>query len=71
MSYPTPHIVRRNFTLRAFDFPFLVFDDPTLEVNETFLAPAVEKILEIPDYKEFQKELEATVRILLWVQGMP
>jgi hypothetical protein len=71
VSYPTPHIVRRNFTLRAFDFPFLVFDDPTLEVNETFLAPAVEKILEILDYKEFQKELEATVRKLLWVHGMP
>ncbi|KAH9011802.1 Di-copper centre-containing protein [Lactarius pseudohatsudake] len=59
LSYPSPHIVRRNFTLRPFDIPLVVFTDPSLEANTTFLAPAVEKILEIPDYKEFQKALEA------------
>ena len=59
LSYPSPHIVRRNFTLRPFDIPFVVFTDPTLEANKTFLASAVEKILEIPDYKVFQKEVEA------------
>jgi tyrosinase len=59
LSYPTPHILSRNFTLRPFDLPFLVFDQPTLEANTTFLASAVEKLLEIPDYKEFQKEVEA------------
>ncbi|KAH8994114.1 Di-copper centre-containing protein [Lactarius hatsudake] len=59
LSYPSPHIVRRNFTLRPFDIPLVVFTDPSLEANTTFLAPAVEKILEIPDYKGFQKALEA------------
>jgi len=59
LSYPTPHTLHRNFTLRPFDIPFLVLDDPTFEANRSFLAPAVEKILEISDYKEFQKEVEA------------
>jgi len=58
LSYPSPHIVRRNFTLRPFNIPFVVFTDPSLEANTTFLAHAVEKILEIPDYKGFQKALE-------------
>ena len=64
LSYPSPHIVRRNFTLRPFDIPFVVFKDtdPTLEANKTFLAPAVEKILKVPDYKTFQKEIEGLVR---------
>ena len=53
LSYPSPHIVRRNFTLRAFDIPFVVFKntDPTLEANKTFLAHAVEKILKVSDYR--------------------
>ena len=59
LSYPSPHIVRRNFTLRPFNIPFVVLTDPSLEANKTFLAPAVEKILETPDYKVFQKKLEA------------
>ena len=49
LSYPSPHIVRRNFTLRPFDIPFVVLTDPTLEANKRFLASAVEKILEISD----------------------
>jgi hypothetical protein len=36
--------------------------DPTLEANKTILAPAVEKILKVPDYKAFQKEIEGVVR---------
>ena len=59
LSYPSPHIVRRNFTLRPYDIPFVVLTDPSLEANKLFLAPAVEKILESTDYKEFQKEIEA------------
>ena len=59
LSYPSPHIVRRNFTLRPFDFPFVVLTDPSLKANTLFLAPVVEKILEISDYKEFQKKIEA------------
>jgi tyrosinase len=71
LSYPIPHTLSRNFTLRPFDLPFLVFDDPTLEANTSFLASAVEKILEIPYYKEFQKEVEAVVRNLLGCWRMP
>ena len=64
LSYPSPHIVRRNFTLRPFDIPFVVFKnaDPSLEANKTFLAHAVEKILKVPEYKTFQKEIEGVVR---------
>jgi tyrosinase len=61
LSYPSPHTLRRNFTLRPFDIPFVVFEylNPSLEANRTFLASAVKKILEIPDYKVFQKRIEA------------
>ncbi|KAF8257960.1 Di-copper centre-containing protein [Lactarius quietus] len=59
LSYPVLHNVRRNFTLLTFEIPFVGFTDHTLEANKTFLATTVEKILEIPDYKVFQKEIEA------------
>jgi len=64
VSYPSPHIIRRNFTLRPFNNGFVGFadTDPNMEANETFSASAVEKILELTDYREFQKELEAVVR---------
>ncbi|KAI9447351.1 hypothetical protein BJY52DRAFT_1228294 [Lactarius psammicola] len=54
LSYPYPHIMRRNFTLRPFYIPFVMFTDPMLD-NATFPALAIEKILEIADYKGFQK----------------
>ncbi|KAH8976448.1 Di-copper centre-containing protein [Lactarius deliciosus] len=65
VSYPSPHTVRRNFTLRPFkDLPASVsvfFTDPLKEANSSFLAPEIEKLLETPagDYKSFQAALEA------------
>jgi tyrosinase len=64
LSYPSPHILRRNFTLRPFDSPLLpaaFFPDPEKEANISFSASAIEIILESPaagDYKGFQEALE-------------
>ncbi|KAH9029997.1 Di-copper centre-containing protein [Lactarius hengduanensis] len=49
LSYPSPHISTS---------PLVVFTDPSLEANTTCLAPAVEKILEIPDYKSSRRRLK-------------
>ncbi|KAH8994117.1 Di-copper centre-containing protein [Lactarius hatsudake] len=65
LSYPSPHTVRRNFTLQPFgDLPASVsvfFTDPLKEANSSFLAAEIEKLLETPagDYKSFQAVFEA------------
>ncbi|KAH8978459.1 Di-copper centre-containing protein [Lactarius akahatsu] len=55
LSYPSPHTVRRDFTLQPFG------DLPLKEANSSFLAPEIEKLLETPagDYKSFQAAFEA------------
>jgi len=63
VSYPSPHILRRNFTLRPFDSPILppaFFPDPEKEANSSFSASAIEMVLESSagDYKGFQAALE-------------
>ena len=61
LSYPSPHTLRRNFTLRPFDIPGAVlFKYPLKEANSSFLAPEIEKLLETPagDYKNFQAAFE-------------
>ncbi|KAF8264723.1 Di-copper centre-containing protein [Lactarius quietus] len=65
LSYPSPHIVRRNFTLQPFELlppPLLEFiSDPQKEANTSFVASVIENILETPtgDFKGFQTALEA------------
>ena len=63
LSYPTPHTVRRNFTLLSFNLPFRSFliTDRQEMGNSSFTASIIEAILEIPagDYKGFQTVLEA------------
>lgn len=65
VSYPSPHVVRRNFTLQPFgDLPASVsifFTDPLKEANSSFLASEIEKLLETPagDYKNFHAAFEA------------
>ena len=60
LSYPSPHTVRRNFTLPAFNFPAPTFTDPLKEGNSSFSASAIETLLETPsgDYKGFQVAFE-------------
>jgi tyrosinase len=60
-SYPSPHVVRRNFTPLPFDFPYLYFTEPLKEGNASFSAAVVESILKTSagNYKSFQALLEA------------
>src|SRR6266404_906380 len=65
LSYPSPHNVRRNFTLQPFVdvIPSLTefIEDPLLLANTSITAAAVEKVLDTPapgDFKGFQKALE-------------
>ena len=60
LAYPSPHIVRRNFTLRPFTQPIPFFTEPQKEGNASFSAPAIESILETSagDFKGFQTALE-------------
>jgi tyrosinase len=60
LSYPSPHTLRRNFTLRPYDIQSPLFPDPTLEANATFSAAAIETLLATAagDFKAFQVALE-------------
>ncbi len=62
LSYPSSHILRRNFTLRPFELPSPFFiTDPEKEGNSSFSAPEIEAVLETSagDYKGFQAAFEA------------
>lgn len=61
ISYPSPHTLRRNFTLRPYNIPIPLFTDPTLEANASFSAAAIETVLAASagDFKGFQVALEA------------
>jgi tyrosinase len=61
LSYPVPHIVRRNYTLLPFDFPYLFFTEPRKEGNASFSASVVESILQTSagNFKSFHVSLEA------------
>ena len=61
LSYPSSHILRRNFTLQPYlnsDSPF--FSDRDLMANTTFTQAEVRKMVEgfEGDYKGFQKYFE-------------
>ena len=60
ISYPSSHILRRNFTLHPFAEPIPLFTDPQKEGNASFLEPVIEAALETSagDFKGFQKALE-------------
>lgn len=61
LSYPSPHTLRRNFTLLPFDLPLVFFTDPLKEANTSFSASAIEAVLNTSagDYKGFQTAFEA------------
>lgn len=64
LSYPSPHTLRRNFTLLAFDSSFLpsqFFTDPLKQANASFSASAIETLLETSagDYRDFQAAFES------------
>ena len=61
ISYPSPHIVRRNFTLLSFNLPFPLMTDKQKMGNTSFTASVIDAILETSagDYKGFQVPLEA------------
>jgi tyrosinase len=60
LSYPSPHTLRRNFTLLPFDLPVPVFLEPLKEGNASFSASAIEAVLNTSagDYKGFQTAFE-------------
>jgi tyrosinase len=61
LSYPSPHHVRRNFTLLSFkDIQVIIITDRQKIGNTSFSASVIEGILETPsgDYKRFQTMLE-------------
>jgi tyrosinase len=62
LSYPSPHILRRNFTLLPWkDIVFPLVTDPLKIGNTSFSASVIEALLETPagDFKGFQKVFEA------------
>ncbi|KAF8470980.1 Di-copper centre-containing protein [Russula ochroleuca] len=63
LSYPTPHTVRRNFTLLSFDLPLPnpLNTDKLKMGNTSFTASVIDAILgtSAGDFKGFQKVLEA------------
>jgi tyrosinase len=62
LSYPSPHTVRRNFSLLSFDQPSLatLFPDPLKLGNTSFTASVVKAILETSagDYRRLQVGIE-------------
>jgi tyrosinase len=71
LSYPSPHFLRRNFTLRPFaslPLPAGLIPDPQKEANATFSASAIEAVLgaSAGDYKGFQAAFE-TVEVRTWI----
>jgi tyrosinase len=72
LSYPSPHTLRRNFTLLAFGSSFLpaqFFPDPLKEANASFSASAIEAVLETSagDYKNFQAAFES-FEVRTWIR---
>jgi len=64
LSYPSPHILRRNFTLLAFASSFLpaeYFTEPQKEANTSFTASAINTLLKTTrgNYRNFQAGFEA------------
>jgi len=61
LSYPSSHILRRNFTLRPFEIQSLFITDPEKEGNSSFSASEIEALLETSagDYEGFQAAFEA------------
>jgi hypothetical protein len=61
ISYPSPHTIRRNFSLFPFDVPFPIFTKPGKMGNISILASTIEEVLDTPpgDFKGFQVAFEA------------
>ncbi|KAH9974195.1 hypothetical protein BJV77DRAFT_968416 [Russula vinacea] len=61
ISYPSPHTVRRNFTLYPFNVSLSIFTNPLLQGNQSILPSAVEAVLNasVGDFRGFQVPLEA------------
>jgi tyrosinase len=62
LSYPSPHTVRRNFTLQPYkDVTVPLVTDPQKIGNSSFAAAVVEVVLgtSAGEYKGFQTALEA------------
>ncbi len=61
LSYPSSHILRRNFTLRPFaGLPSPLFINPQIEGNATFTVSVIEVASETSagNFKGFQEALE-------------
>lgn len=61
LSYPSPHTVRRNFTLQPFQVPNQpLYTNPNMQANSSFSASAIQAILgtSAGDYNSFQMGIE-------------
>jgi tyrosinase len=70
LSYPSPHILRRNFTLRPWDFDSPLLKDRKKMANTSLSTDVVKTLLETSPghYEAFQVALEAfEVRALMRV----
>jgi tyrosinase len=61
LSYPSPHVLRRDFTLLPFNISFVFFTEPLKEGNASFSAGVIESILNTSagNYTSFQALIEA------------
>ena len=60
LSYPSPHTVRRQFSLFPYKAPFPLFTEPEKTGTSSILASVVEAVLNTSagDFKGFQVALE-------------
>jgi tyrosinase len=71
LAYPSPHDLRRNFTLQPFNSPLLpapFFPDPVKEANVSFSASAIEAVLKnsTGSFKNFQTAIEG-FEVRTWI----
>ena len=62
LSYPSPHILRRNFTERPYeDLDSDLFPEPDLEANSTFTVEAIATGINgyVGDFPHFQQWMES------------
>jgi tyrosinase len=72
LAYPSPHTVRRNFTLQPFQVPDEPFyTNPNLHANASFSSSAIQAILgtSAGDYQGFQMGIE-TFEVGTWIMSV-
>jgi tyrosinase len=69
LAYPSPHTVRRNFTLQPFEVANQpLYANPNMQANSSFSASAIQAILgtSAGNYNGFQMGIE-TFEVRAWI----